>query len=230
MLSIYFALIDSESSSIRKLIVLLVRVPRDEATWEEFFNRFSVPIYRTISVTYRKYHGSYSEDAVVDFAQDLCKRLIENNGRALLTFRGATEREFQAYLAEIGRNLVRDACLKASGRNLITLEMIAADDEISAQGLLPATEPDQDRVVQRLEFRDFVARSLGQICHGEKGERNCRIFILRHYEERSAHEVAEMFGIQPSNVDTIYHRIRKRIERDLAEALRCHKNKFDKLL
>ena len=229
MLIFFFAQADSNCKPIRDLIAQLVQDPRDDQAWEEFFQRFDKTIYRIIRAAYHKYLGPDSGVEVPDFVQQLYQRLLENRGRALLNFRGATDGEFQAYLMCIGYNLVHDHCLQ--NRKQISRSF---EDEPSSEGsneaAPPSVPPTQEQAVRRDELRALIANSLGQAGGGQRMHRNCLIFILRYYHQYTTKEVAEALKISPESVDIICYRMKQKVMSDLVKVLKEQPNKFDDLL
>lgn len=223
MLVIFSTLRDANDPSIQRLLVLLLAVPRNETAWEEFFDRYQAPLFRMVTAALRKYTGGYRAQDVYDLVQDLYQRLLDNDGQALRRFRGTTDRQFCAYLAQICYHLAHDFRVKNTSSNPVPFEGTSPVDAFSAPAFRATVEPDQETTVQRRELRELIAHSLQKLAEGDEKHRHSTIFMLRCYEQRSAEEVAALLGISITSVHTTYHRTRMKLETALADALCKHR-------
>jgi len=81
-----------------------------EAAWSRFAEGYTPLLLRVC----RRYGADH--DDVLDCYMHVCGRLIEDDYRRLVAFRGETERDFAAWLAAVARNLCIDYLRQRQGR------------------------------------------------------------------------------------------------------------------
>lgn len=201
------------------VLTFLVRDPRAEDAWNEFFHRFDEGIRRTVAVALRRYGRHYSADEAGDVVQQIYQRLIEKDFRALRNFRGRTEAAWRAYLARICYHLVADQGRAQAKRVPVNCENRASAGRPTARHGQPLSDPPQEDELHRRELQELIESSLHRTGNGGHAQRDRRVFVLRHYEGYSAEEVARALQLTTPQVNTIYCRTKKHITLDLAKIL-----------
>ncbi len=84
--------------------------PTDTDLWEEFQKRFQKRIFLYVLRACRISRGHQDEirEIVLDLAQEVYVRLVQNEGRMLQSFRGQTDFAVKAFLARIATSVVSD--------------------------------------------------------------------------------------------------------------------------
>jgi len=91
--------------SPRELFVRCAAIPSDEAAWDEFFRRYQNDIRSAISrVIGFSPNGRFSH-LFPDVMQRFNLRLLENDRRALLSFRGNTDSQARAFLRKVAASV-----------------------------------------------------------------------------------------------------------------------------
>lgn len=219
MLTIGFASRGYRNQSLKSFLTLLVSDPGNEEAWKEFFHRFDESIHRMVVAALRKYFQAGSENEASDLVQQVYVRLIENDYRALRNFRGTTETDFRAYLARICYNLILDCARVAAATEPLTSAATALDGESFRGGSQPVSAPDQESVLHRHELRGLIDDILTRLGQDVDANRNRMVFLLRHFDGCPSQQVAHLLQISTDRVDSIYYRVRKKVEMELAKVL-----------
>lgn len=202
--------------SLTELRDLLVAATGNEAAWEEFFLRFDKAIYRLVGTALYRYENPGFDD-LVDPVHSIYCRLLEKQCRALRNFRGSTVPEFYRYLSRMIYHLIMEQHRQCKGTVFVSGDILFQEEGVSAARSRIATEPDQERIRQTRELRAFIETILKPLDGKEQGSRDRLVFSLRFYAGYSAKEVARRLNLTPNHVNTIYHRVRKRIMAALAQ-------------
>jgi RNA polymerase sigma factor (sigma-70 family) len=163
-----------------------------------------------------------------DLVQDVYKRLIEDDCRALKQFSGSSENSFCAYLAMIAVNVVRDHFreARAQKRPKISFSLDQLLDEQRDAPLL------RDAVSQ-LDGRPLgpggssltveeVERALRAVLSGDNRDRDLLIFQLRYYEGLTLEEIRDAMKLKLSTVSvgSVLNRTATKLRAELERAAR----------
>jgi RNA polymerase sigma factor (sigma-70 family) len=156
-------------------------------------------------------------DQVEDVVQEVYCRLLDGGGRRLSACHAESEGQAVSYLARVVERVVIDqvrkrlAAKRGAGRTV-------ASAGPQAKRLLerkedPAGTP-EDRLLAA-ERRRLVLAHWRDIGSAPQGRRNLRILRLALIEGWSSREIARTLGkLAPSSVDSVVHRLRRRLSEE----------------
>jgi len=178
--------------------------------WEEFYSRFRRKILLYLLRAYRMLGGPFDEFAryADDWIQDVFTKLVQNEGRVIRSFRGATELSVYAFLGSIAVSIVADQL--RSQRTLRRSVQVVPLDEL--QGLSAAQADTDAQLSAMLQVID-VERALLADEESQNPERDLLIFKLHFVEGLSAREIASMPALKltTSGLEKVLTRVRSRL-------------------
>lgn len=126
----------------------------------------------------------------------------------LARFQGRSE--FETWLTRIAINRSRDSLRR---RKFISLFTSGDDDDDRTMLFEPVDErPDAEREIMSRQLRAAIEKAERSLSSQQKV-----IFRLRHYEERSLEEIAELLGLAAGTVRAHLFRAVHKIRKELAE-------------
>lgn len=203
--------------SPRELFARCTAVPNDENAWREFLQRYRPVIFSAI---YRiigyppsgRYHYLFQ-----DILQRVHLRLLENNRRALHSFRGESEEIAQAYLRRIAISIALKM-LPHRGRFRLPLEKIMNETPgFNSHVLDEHAGISEDYVA----LRQDIDIGLSKILRGRKKYRNMLIFKLSLFSGLTAPEIAGVTGLKINSVhalEQLIYRTRDKLAQYLRKA------------
>ena len=112
--------------------------------------------------------------------------------RALAEFRGGSR--FETWVMRIAINACRDRLKRK--RLVLYFHQRAADPEGDESALaIPAADPSPERLVHAREIKARLRHALDEL-----SPRQRIVFVLKHLEERSIPEIAQLLGLDPGTV------------------------------
>jgi len=211
-----------------ELVKSCAQDPANRNAWNEFYNRFDKRIWM---VVYRECEAKGISDSdyqydqtIKDLVQDVYKKLIENDCKALKNFIGASENSIYTYLGIIARNVVRNHITKtrAQKRPLVDKsideifsnsdkqnKIFIKDKFISDYGV----EQEFSAIMLKEEIEDILC----QFLNGKDKERNKLIFKLHLYEGFSPDDIASQFsfGLSSKRISNLITGIKKNLQTEL---------------
>lgn len=140
-----------------------------------------------------------------DIAQDAALRCLQAADRF------DSRRPLAPWVAEITRNLVRDAARRRRVRRLEPLHR--STDDLVVEPADPA--PDPEARARRHELQRLVWRCLAALDEGQR-----EIIVLRDFEGLSYDEVSRALGIPRGTVMSRLHRARRRLADEVSRRTR----------
>ena len=209
VLAMFYETSASKNLAPGDLFSRCARVPSDRMAWEEFFRRYrrdiAGAIYRVLGFPPKGRFSHLFDDVLQRFHQ----RLLENDRRALLSFRGKTEPEARSYLRKIAVGVAIKTlhCEPPAG---ISIDDCKEDDKVDYRH--PA-DPDgsSEEFIAMMDAIDFC---LDKILRGRNKRRNRMIFKLSVLEGCDSKDIVRMPGIRISSshaVDQLVSRIRSKV-------------------
>lgn len=198
---------DLEKLTNSDLVRLCGREPSNAAAWMEFHSRFDKRIRLVVYRECRQKQLTRKErdfaSVFQDLVQDIYFRLLENDGRALREFKGASENSIFVYLGVIARNVVRNhlIALGAQKRPEIARsldEPLSEHDEGSEKTLKDryrALDLDLESELDLIELKEEIDEILRTRLVGKNGARDGLVFRLAMYEGFTPKEIASQFGL-----------------------------------
>ncbi|MDZ7292253.1 MAG: hypothetical protein ONB44_15895 [candidate division KSB1 bacterium] len=184
--------------------------PSDEAAWEEFFHRYQedirVAMYRKLGFPPKGHHCHLFADAMQKFNL----RLIENDRRALRSFRGKSDEEARAFLRTVATSVAANSIRDEKPPALSLEEPVASTDLVRGELIPDASADNEDSLLLRATIDDHLQK----LFHGKKNFRNILVFKLAIYEKLSPEEIAKMPGLNLRSGHAVEQRI-TRIRRKL---------------
>jgi RNA polymerase sigma factor (sigma-70 family) len=203
------------SKQLRELstVQLIYETARDlngGDVWAEFSSRFKHRIVKYCWHAFRLHGegGARFHDLIDDFTQDFYKRLLQNDGRAIRSFRGQTEDSVYAFLAAVAKTTVQDY-LRHQNAERRSAKLISLEDLKNFGRNAPSSNAfladliDAERV---LEAEGYDNRNR---------ERDRLIFKLHFVEGLTASELAAVpaFQLTVSGIEKVLGRLRSRLQR-----------------
>jgi RNA polymerase sigma-70 factor, ECF subfamily len=159
----------------------------DEQAFLQAYDELADPLFRLC------YFRLYDRELALDAVQESFKKVW------IYIQKGKKVKNLKALLYQTTRNHIVDTARKQKHRNHLPLE------ELTAAGQEPgSTEHEQIMVNAELS----QVRSLMDELDAQYRE----IFLLRHVEEYSPKEIAELLGLSPNVVSVRLHRAAKQIQ------------------
>jgi DNA-directed RNA polymerase specialized sigma24 family protein len=188
--------------SPNELFARCAMVPADEPAWGELFRRYhdnvSVAIYRVLGFPPR---GRFCH-LFADVVQRFHERLLDNDRRALLAFRGHEEYQAQAYLRKIASSAAYKIICKES-RFMIPID----NDDWQTSGETGSPSPSQHSVEGIILLREAINSCLHKILHGQNKFRNMLLFKLAAFDGFKADEIVEVLGLDISSAHAVEQQI-----------------------
>ncbi|MCL6452284.1 MAG: RNA polymerase sigma factor [Alicyclobacillus sp.] len=139
------------------------------------------------------YHITHNPNDVDDLTQEILVKAYQSRN----AFRGGN---FRAYLCRIARNHCYDALRKRRLRSEVTLEDAAVE-----QWAVSAETP------ETVALADESTREVYALLT-ELGETDREILVMRHLNDMSYQEIAEVMGMQAGAVRTRVSRARQKVQ------------------
>jgi len=188
---------------------------RDTETWQEFQDRFKRPLVMGVRRTLLRFDARISNDEHQDLLQETYCRLLEGQGRRLRGCRGEVEGAISAYLGRVAESVVVDflrgrGAAKRGGGVLVDLGRSGAADPTDR--LVDPRRSPEERLLLRERRLRFLAKC-GKLVGKRSPERDIRVLYLAFFEGWTSREICSRLGkgIKPSTVDSLVHRLKKRL-------------------
>lgn len=196
---------DYEKLSNNGLIKHIAETPHDELAWKEFVCRFDEYIRSMVA------RQCWQKKLHEDFVQEVYKKLVRENCKALREFRGETENAIYTFLTVIIRRLIlRKKSQKHGGKEEPIDPPLPAEegtkrpiDIIDDPTFRPDININLDDIWRATELR------LIQVLKGREKERNIEIYRLFVIEQLSPEEIAAQMNLAVKRVRNIIAEIRK---------------------
>ena len=179
----------------------------DGGAFAQLVDRFQRKIYR---VAYAIVRNDVEADTIT---QDTFIQAYTH----LAKFEGRSE--FETWLTRIAINRSRDSLRRRRFVSLFTHD----DDDESHPIIEPVDDrPDPEREIMAVQLRAAIERAERKLSSQQKV-----IFRLRHYEDRSLEEIAQLLGLRSGTVRAHLFRAIHKIRQELAEWVTARKGSSD---
>lgn len=167
--------------------------PQCETSIRDLFERFHhVVVQAAYRITGRA-------DDAEDVLQTVFARLLQRTQDSpLVTGEGA-----RAYLERAAVNAALDVVRARRNRQGVPLELV--DGSLADEGIRP------DRLSNSRELADWLRRALSRL-----HPRSAEMFALRFLEGLTNQQIAQLLGTTPGTVAVTLHRVRMRLQEELA--------------
>ncbi|MGH7492794.1 MAG: RNA polymerase sigma factor [bacterium] len=213
------AVLALQQLSPRNLFARCAALPNDEGAWQEFFRRYRAHMVSAIcrilgySPAGRHYH------LFPDVLQRVHLRLLENERRALRSFRGENEEAAQAYLRKIATGIALET-LPQKGIVKLPLEAFVDDnDRFRSPTVLEQPGASEDYVA----LRQDIEAGLDKVLRGGKKYRNMLIFKLSFLCGFSPGDITRILGLKIGSrhaIEQLIYRMRGQLALHLRDASR----------
>ncbi len=182
--------------------------PDEDRLWQEFESRFKRLILLYLLRACRLRHQTPDkniQDLLLDLSQEVYSKLVQNDRRALASFRGETDFSVRAFLARVANSVVADH-LRYSTSQKRSAKIIPID--ILREHKLP-TVNEAESHASRLDLE----RNVESATQDKNGQRNFLIFQLHFIEGFTSEEIAEFpgFKLRPPGVAQVLSKLKARI-------------------
>jgi RNA polymerase sigma-70 factor (ECF subfamily) len=180
-------------------------------------NAFAILVDRFQRKIYRVAYAIVRNDVEADtITQDTFIQAYTHLGK----FQGRSE--FETWLTRIAINRSRDSLRRRKFVSLFT-----TDDEGEPQGWV---EPVDDRPGPEREIMSHQLRAAIESAEKKLSTQQKLVFRLRHYEERSLEEIAQLLGLRSGTVRAHLFRAIHKIREELAEWVSVREEPSDETL
>jgi DNA-directed RNA polymerase specialized sigma24 family protein len=178
------------------------RVPPDEKMWRELLRRYADGINKAIGKVIG-FAGWQHQRLFVEAQQEFHLRLLANEGRALLAFRGHTEPEARVYLQRIAHSAALTVAMR---------------DKRHRPPQLPPPEEPQENVVApdgSGDLREALKKCLQKMLRGRNKARNILMFKIFALEDLKPAEIAQIRGLHMTlrSIEIQISRIREKMRK-----------------
>lgn len=188
----------------------------DLDSWNEFQKRFHRRIFLYLLRSCRVSRGDQREleDVLLDLAQEVYVRLVQNDGRILKSFRGENDFSVRAFLARVAASVVADHFRygEADKRKakVIPIEDVRQAMEQGVRERSQGTDASES-VLSLIDIERVLTRK-DQTRHAA---RNALIFKLHYVDGFTAGEIAAFpgFGLSVRGVEAVLSQLRKKLRR-----------------
>jgi RNA polymerase sigma factor (sigma-70 family) len=189
--------------------------PGDAGGWEQFVTRFDRRLAGAVRRALVSAGLRADRERVEETAQEVYCRLIEAGPRSR-AFGRRDDCEVVGYLRRVARSVVVDQLRgrRAAKRGGDRRRAVADDPEVDLAERIPDQAPSpEERLLTRERRHLFLDRCRRCTGSGENGRRNLRILELALLDGWSSREIAAAAGggLRASSVDTLVHRLRRRL-------------------
>ena len=205
--------------SKQSLVQLLAACAADNDSnhWREFDRRIRRRLAAGVNRASRRSGVGANPDWVEEMIQEVYCRLLDRDCRILRSCRGSIDGEVASYLTRVAESITidrmrADAAAKR-GRDLI-VDLPADDDRPTAELVRDRSPSPEDRILTR-ERRRVLARHCREVVRPRLARRDLTIFYLALFEGVGSREICQRLGqgLTPTGVDSVVHRIRRRLEK-----------------
>ena len=222
---------DLKRISNTKLIKLCASNPRNESAWLEFYRRFDerigLVVYRECKERRVTNNPTQLRQIVQDLVQDVYMRLVENNCRALKSFKGKSENSIYTYLGIIAKNVVLNYVIMMGAQKRPTVvksidEIFKSLDktgEITLKNSGKMTNAKADEKLRQIFFEETIDELLDKCVKGRDKERNKLIFKLYFFDGFSPEEITLYFRmpVSPKRIGNIIADIKQEMRREVLQ-------------
>jgi RNA polymerase sigma factor (sigma-70 family) len=186
----------------------------DPTTWRSFEKFFKPRLLAAITRTLWRSHQRRDADLVDELLQETWCRLLAGERRILKAFTGDTEGAACVYLMRVAESVTLDglrrgAAIKRGSEFCLVRGHTA---ESLANRILDPTASPEARAVRRDLWKRFWQRC--QHLSGSRDvDRDLEILDLALFQGWTSREIAKSKGLRASTVDTVIHRLRRRLGR-----------------
>ncbi len=191
---------------------------RDYETWERFRRRYerwlTVGVYRTLV----RYEAKIGQDEQEDLVQEVYLRLLERNGKGLRRCRGEAEGAIVVYLGKVTESVVVDYLRSRSaakrGRELE--DQLGDELEPGLADRFADSRPSPEEQLLCRERRDLLLSRCWQSLIGQQTrQRDLAVLYLALFEGWTSREISRRIdgGMTPSAVDSLLHRVKRRLRK-----------------
>ncbi|MBN2009543.1 sigma-70 family RNA polymerase sigma factor [candidate division KSB1 bacterium] len=214
---------DYSTLTNNELIRFCANNPENRVAWAEFYKRFDHTIWLVVHRNCTEKNISKNSEQfkliVQDLVQDVYKKLVDKECKALKEYTGATEKSIYLYLGRICKNEVINyiTASKAQKRPQIT-EYLSDDKEKrnanESEGTA-ADQPDEQLNLDALKHKIDII--LNKYLTGKNKDRDKVIFKLYFYQELSPKEIVSNYfrNLSSKRVDNILSEIRRTLREKL---------------
>lgn len=192
----------------RQSLLLRLRDPDDQLSWQEFYE-----MYWQVILRYGRKRGLSEADA-----QDVLQETMITLIRVLPTFRYNPERgRFRNFLLTIvHRKCMKQIC-RAARRSALSLDAEVRKGGPAMHENIPAAPAPEPGETEERDWRYAICqRVLGDLVRdGHLEERNRAIFEAYALEGRTCAHVAEEFGVKENAVYQVRNRVFRQIKREV---------------
>ena len=188
---------------------------RDVDTWAEFQDRFHRPLRSGVRRTLARFGARVSEDDHQDLIQETYFRLLEGEGRRLRSCRGEVEGAIAVYLGKVAESVVIDFLRgRSAAKRGAGLLVEPRSDQVSSlvENVVDPRRTPEEKLLLRERRARFLASCRRLVGKGTE-KRDLLVLYLAFFEGCTSREICGRVGhgLRPSTVDSLIHRMRKRL-------------------
>lgn len=183
----------------------------DPDLWSRFVRLFRPRLAASVTRALWRAGQRADRELVAELIQESWCRMLVADRHVLRSFRGTKNGEAYNYLARIAESATLDRLrAEAAAKRGASLLIVESESEAAARDAPdPAASP-ETRLVRRDLWRLFWERC-GALIGSRDTERDLAILEQAVFQGWTSREIARQRGLSASTVDTIVHRIRRRL-------------------
>lgn len=186
----------------------------DAALWQVFQERFQRQITTYVMRTIWTLNGKGNVDLICDLVQDVYYRLLQNNGRAMSSFRGETDFSVFAFLGRTAMGVVSDYYRAQQADKRQTAEIISIDEaRRKEEHSNTAEDLDVTSILSWIDVRRLIESEPDR----RNATRNVLIFKLHYVHGLTMREISQYpgFDLTESSVEKVLKNLRAQLKRRL---------------
>jgi RNA polymerase sigma factor (sigma-70 family) len=187
-----------------------------DAGWEGMIGRYDRWLYQRVSKALKDAGLRPRPEQVVETVQEVYCRLLQGGPHRLRQLRRLNPKGTRTYLGRIAQSAVYDQ-MRAAGaakRGGYRLLRLGRRVQVRAERVVDP-EPGPERAAMLSEGRRLLLRRIRRLADfggpEDLSARNVRIVWLAVVEGWKSREIARMVELTPRTIDTLLHRIRRRL-------------------
>jgi RNA polymerase sigma factor (sigma-70 family) len=186
----------------------------DPVIWQSFEQFFKPRLLAGVKRALWRSHQKVDPDLVDELLQETYCRFLARDRRVLKAFSGGCDGEACVYVMRVAESVTLDRLRRgaATKRGAEYCLVRGRTAESLANLMLDPSVSPEARAVQRDLWRRFWKRC-ENLSGSRDSKRDLEILDLALFQGWTSREIAVAKGLRPSTVDTVIHRLRRRLGR-----------------
>jgi RNA polymerase sigma factor (sigma-70 family) len=189
----------------------------DDDAWRRFLELYGGAVTAGVRRVLRRAGRRYDRASREELVQEVYCRLLERDGRILRACRGESSAEVATYLLRVAESVAVDRLRSraAAKRGRDRLVRLRDGERRQRQPGFVADSPGPEARLLARERRRRAFSRCRRLAGGRTPERDLSVLFLAYCRGYSSREIARRLGggLTPARVDSLMHRLRRRLAR-----------------